>query len=85
MEIKLKLFGKKKTENTGNTGLEKLKLPDILKEMEDLLYENSFEIREYYDCGFYYSNGYWYKSNGKGKFLFLGKDSMFAGEENFKA
>jgi len=83
-DLKLKLFGKKKKENTGDIGLEK-SVPDILQQMEDLLYSEGFKIEDYKDCGVYYSNGYWYKSNGKGKFLFLGKDAMFADEQNFKA
>lgn len=85
LDIRLKLFGKKKTENTGDIGSEKLKVPDIIQQMEDVIYSDGFEISGYYDCGVYYSNGYWYKSNGKGKFLFLGKDAMFADEQNFKA
>ena len=82
-DLKLKLFGKKKKENTGNTGLEK-SVPDILQQMEDLLYSEGFKIEDYKDCGVYYSNGHWYKSNRKGKFVYLGKDITFEGE-NFTA
>jgi len=84
---KLKSFGKKKTVNTGNTGLELStnKELEIIKKMETLLYDNSFQINDYTDCGFYYSNGYWYKSNNNGKFIFLGKDINFEGENDFKA
>ena len=53
--------------------------------METLLYDDSFQINDYTDCGFYYSNDYWYKSNNNGKFIFLGKDVNFEGENNFKA
>jgi hypothetical protein len=87
-EIKYKYFGKKKnitkdTENTTNTGLDTP--PDILSKIEEVLFKDSFRIDNYKDCGFYFSNGYWYKSNGKGDFVYLGKDFNFKGENNYTA
>lgn len=82
-DLRLKLFGKKKKETIGNTGLEKSP-PDIIQEIEDLLYDECFEINGYTNCSLYYSNGHWYKSNSKGKFVYLGKDITFEGE-NFTA
>lgn len=87
-EIKYKYFGKKKditkdTENVTNTGLDTP--PDIILKMEEILFKDAFEINDYNDCGFYFSNGHWYKSNKKGKFLYLGKDVNFEDENNFKA
>lgn len=84
--MKLKFFGKKKdtyktTENSTNTGSETLK---TISKIQELLYDDAFEIQGV-QTEFYYSNGYWYKGIGKNKFIFLGKDVMFAGEQNFKA
>lgn len=84
MEIKSKLFGKRKKENIGNTGSEASKIPSFIQEIENMLYKNGFEIKDYHDCGYYYSNGHWFKSNGKGKFIYLGRDASFEGE-NLKA
>jgi len=53
--------------------------------MEEILFKDSFRIDNYKDCGFYFSNGYWYKSNGKGDFVYLGKDVNFEGENNYTA
>lgn len=87
-EIKYRFFGKKKStdkiiEPITNTGLEMSRI-DLINKIQETIYKDSFPI-EGINCDFYYTNGYWYKSVGKNKFIYLGKDELFEGEQNFKA